>query len=316
MRCIDSSQPPPQRSRAPWGATVALVVSLPVLWTACGADDAQQQRDGGPVDAVVSVDRGPSYPDDPFAGLSEVSAGEGIYWGRSSFGDGLGQLLVWAPPSYSAAQSWPLVVFLHGGSASTDDVESQLTAYSRLQEMVPRARSDELIWLTPVLRQAGSAHAWLLKDNALDALDAIREVIKRFRVDGRRVYLAGASMGAGGVASYSWLFPQAFSAYGPVAGYYWNDLFAVPDLSGIHYRVVHGALDTTPYEPFDRLGLAENFVAKCEAAGASVQKVIVPDVGHAYPPAQVDAMNAFFLDRAKEGKTDWETIRAQIAALP
>jgi poly(3-hydroxybutyrate) depolymerase len=263
-------------------------------------------------DTLLPPDTVSPYPADPFKGLNKVGSDPDIYWGTSSFGDKQGQLIVWAPPGYTADRAWPLVVYLHGGGNTTDNKQSQVTGYSRLKSLVPLSGSDRFIWLAAVIRTPGSYHAWVVKQNLLDMLDAVREVSRRFHVDPRRVYLNGTSMGGGGVASISWLLPRAFAAFGPAAGYYWNSWCKVPDLKGVHYRVVHGALDKVPEQPFDRLKLAEAFVKLCQGAGATVEKVILPGVGHAYPSTEVPKMSTFFLKHSSTAATDWTAVRKKI----
>ena len=137
---------------------------------------------------------------------------------------------------------------------------------------------------------------------------------RRFRVDGRRVYLSGISMGGGGTASISWMLPRAFAAFGPNAGYYWNSWGKVPNLKGVSYRVVHGAKDKYPEEPYDRLKLAEQFVKLCKGAGATVEKVILPNVGHWLPAAQIPLMTNFLLKRQNKQPTDWAKARQVVAS--
>ena len=275
--------------------------------------------DGPRTDRTMAADKQPApdlqtYPADPFKGLSRVNSSPDIYRGKSTFGDGKGQLQIWAPPDYSATRAWPLMVFLHGGMNDTGNAESRSSGLDSLRHMVLKGRSDRFIWLAAVIRTSGSYHAWVVKQNTLDMVDAIREVSKRFRVDQRRVYLSGMSMGGGGTASISWLLPRAFAAFGPVAGYYWNSWCAVPDLKGVSYRVVHGARDKVPEEPYDRLKLAEQFITLCKGGGAAVERVILPGVGHDYPEAEVPKMNDFLLKHANTTPTDWAKARQVILA--
>ena len=260
-------------------------------------------------DTQVPPDTVSPYPADPFQGLTKVGSAPDIYWGNSSFGDGKGQLIVWAPPGYTSTKAWPLVLYLHGGGNTTDNKESQVSGYNGLKSLVTRGSSDQFIWVAGVVRTSGSYHAWVVKQNLLDLLDAVQEVSKRFRVDQTRVYLSGTSMGGGGTASISWVLPHAFAAFGPVAGYYWNSWTKVPDLKGVPYRVIHGALDKVPEQPYDRLKLAQQFVTLCEDAGATVEFEILPGVGHDYPASEVPKMNAFFLKQARSTPTDWPAVR-------
>ena len=111
------------------------------------------------------------------------------------------------------------------------------------------------------------------------------------------------------------MLPRAFAAFGPVAGYYWNSWCTVPDLKGVSYRVVHGAKDKYPEEPYDRLKLAEAFIKLCKGAGASVERVILPGVGHDYPVSEVPKMNAFLLKHKRPVPTDWAMARKVVSSF-
>ncbi len=287
-----------------------------------GKDQGKQKKDSGkkpPRDSAPKPDRlkpdaARTYPKDPFAGLNKIHSNPDIYLGNGTFGDKKGQLMVWAPKGYSPAKAWPLSVTLHGGFNTTDNKESIKSATGQLKWMVSQPGSDKMVWLAGIIRVSGSYHAWVKKQNTLDLIDAIREVDRRFRVDGRRVYLSGISMGGGGTASISWMLPRAFAAFGPTAGYYWNSWGKVPNLKGVSYRVVHGAKDKYPEEPYDRLKLAEQFVKIVKGAGATVEKVILSGVGHWLPTAQVPLLTGFLLKHQNKQPTDWAKARQVVQA--
>ncbi len=302
--------------------TRPITAALCLLLAACsgggqGPDKAPDLAPDGPrVDAALPDSKAtpdkPVFPADPYKGLKKVNSKPAIYRGKSTFGDGKGELQVWVPPGYTSAKAWPLLVFLHGGMKETGRAESRGSGLDSLRHMVGKGRSDRFIWLAGVLRTSGSYHGWVVKQNTIDLVDAIREVSRRFHVDQRRVYLTGMSMGAGGTASISWMLPRAFAAFGPVSGYYWNSWCAVPSLKGVNYRVVHGDKDKYPEEPYDRLKLAQTFAKLCKDNGASVQWVLLPGVGHDYPEAEVPKMNDFLLKHANKAPTDWVKARQAV----
>jgi len=270
--------------------------------------------DGGAVDAGPT-DRPEDYPEDPFAGLTALSGTPPVYRGTSTFGDGAGLFLVWAPPDYTRDRQWPLIVYLHGGGNATDTAESLASGEADLGAFVRSDGGSSFVWMAAVVRVSGSYHAWGMEQNALDMIDGVREVNRLFRVDDTRTYLTGTSMGGGGVATLSWILPHAFAAFGPVVGYYWNDILPAPDLGGVPYRILAGALDTPPSQPFDRLGLAREFSMLCETAGASVELLVMDGVGHSYPFDQIGMMNTFFLAHSLATPTDWEAARADADAI-
>lgn len=279
--------------------------------------------DGGPAPqdaAAVPPDAGPidrpeDYPEDPLAELELAPGTTDVYRGTSTFGDGVARFQVRAPPDYTRDERWPLVVHLHGGGNTTDTTMSLASGASDLRAFTRTAGADRAVWMAGVVRVPGSYHAWAMEANALDLVDAIREVARLFRIDHTRVYLTGTSMGGGGVATLSWIVPHAFAAYAPVVGYYWNELLPAPDLAGVPFRVVAGELDTPPSQPFDRLGLAREFADLSTAAGGDVAFVVMPDVGHSYPSAEVERTTTFLLSHARPEPTDWSEARAAADAI-
>lgn len=339
--------PPARRLRYEWSVhrLLACLATLLLIGSACGDgdrdrgvglvdagvaladgatahEDAGAAGDAGPLEdgGTASTDAGPpdrpeDYPVDPLAELRLADGTSDVYRGTSTFGDGLAQFQVWAPSSYSRDRRWPLVVYLHGGGNTTDTAMSLSQGASSLRSYTRTDRADELVWMAGVVRVSGSYHAWAMEANALDLIDAIREVARLFRIDHTRVYLTGVSMGGGGVATLSWIIPDAFAAYAPIVGYYWNDILPAPDLAGVPFRVVAGELDTPPTQPFDRLGLARQFADLSATAGADVELVVMPDVAHAYPSSEVGLTNAFLLSHSRSTPTDWSAVRASADAV-
>jgi predicted peptidase len=108
------------------------------------------------------------------------------------------------PADYGAHpdQRYPLIIYLHG-EGDTNAQEAMIPDYARAHPGFP--------FLVVVPR---SAHDWSVE--RLDLL--LAEVQARFRVDPRRIYLAGASMGAFGAWRFASAHPERFAALAMVAG--------------------------------------------------------------------------------------------------
>ena len=122
---------------------------------------------------------------------------------------------VWVPPAYSRQHRWPVILFLHGsGERGTDgrrQIESGMgPALLRFPErypaivVFPQAQADE--------RWPGDAAAF-----ALATLDHAR---KEFRVDRRREYVIGVSMGGNGAWYLAYRFPERFAAIVSICGWF------------------------------------------------------------------------------------------------
>lgn len=112
-------------------------------------------------------------------------------------------LLYWAPPE-ATKQDTPLFVFLHSWSSDyTQDNEKWLRA----------CVEHEWIWLHPNFRGVNqSPKACGSKYARQDILDAIDFIASKFKVDRRRVYLAGVSGGGHMSLLMAGHHPDRFSA--------------------------------------------------------------------------------------------------------
>ncbi len=119
--------------------------------------------------------------------------------------------LLYTPKGYAGSdETYPLVVWLHGGDQGGSDVEKLRS--SGLPKMIEEGRdfpflvfspqnpSEELLY--PIERVASVLHA----------------VVADHRVDRERIYLIGYSRGGFGAWSMAEQFPEIFAAVVPIAG--------------------------------------------------------------------------------------------------
>lgn len=102
----------------------------------------------------------------------------------------------------------------------------------------------------------------------------------RYRIDRRRVYLTGLSLGGFGTWWYGLRHPRRFAALVPIAGGYIQGSTSVPGqvcaLRTMPIWVFHGADDTTVY-PYQ----SEVLVRALRRCGSSVVRfTLYPGVGH------------------------------------
>jgi predicted peptidase len=119
--------------------------------------------------------------------------------------------LLCLPREYNADRSrrWPLLVFLHG--AGERGTHLALVAKHGPPKRVARGEDLPFLLVSP---QCPHEQTW--DDDALLAL--LDHLIARFRVDTRRVYLTGLSMGGYGAWSLGLKHPERFAAIAPVCG--------------------------------------------------------------------------------------------------
>jgi phospholipase/carboxylesterase len=178
---------------------------------------------------------------------------------------------IYAPEYYDPAQSWPLVVALHGGSGN-----GRAFLWTWLRD----ARSHGAILVSPT----AVGQTWAITGSDSDTpnlaliLDAVRE---RWNIDASRILLTGLSDG-GTFAYVSGLEPGSpFTHLAPVAAAFHPMLAQMADrdrIRGLPIHVAHGALDWMfPVE------MARGASEALSAAGAAVTYAELPDLSHTYP---------------------------------
>lgn len=119
--------------------------------------------------------------------------------------------LITLPEGYakSGRKNWPLLVFLHGAGERGSRLESL-----KMHGPPKLARQGRALPFIVVSPQCPSNEVW--DDDAVLAL--IDSVIAKQRVDTKRVYLTGLSMGGYGTWSLAATHPERFAAVAPICG--------------------------------------------------------------------------------------------------
>jgi predicted peptidase len=173
--------------------------------------------------------------------------------------------LAFLPKTYSAkGPGLPLILFLHGsGERGTDLDQVKAWGPPALAEKDP---DFPFIVISPQLPQGEAWHALALK-GLLD------QVLERYNVDRRRVYLTGLSLGGYGAWDLAIRYPHYFAAVAPICG--GGIARAVGSMRAVPTWVFHGKLDdAVPEEESARM------VAALQAAGGDVRYTVLPEGGH------------------------------------
>lgn len=140
--------------------------------------------------------------------------------------------LLYTPESYKkdSTKRYPMILFLHGRSLSGRNVE-MVKRYGIIYEIL-RGQKMEFVVVAPQC-QAG----WN-SDNLIKVLDYAQ---KNYRVDTRRTYLTGMSMGGYGAWILAGDYPKRFAAVAPVCG--GGNIKHAKTLVDMPTWVFHGAQD-------------------------------------------------------------------------
>jgi predicted esterase len=171
--------------------------------------------------------------------------------------------LLYLPAEYKESQKWPLVVYLHGGGASGENL-----LYVRaegLTNQIERGKHFPFILLSPQSLRRG----W--DPELIVAL--IEHVSSTLPVDRDRVYLTGCSMGGFGTWNVASRYPDRFAAIVPLCG--GGDMYHANRLAHVPIWAFHGAKD-------DRVPLSngQDTVDAVKRCGGNVKFTIYPDAGH------------------------------------
>ena len=120
--------------------------------------------------------------------------------------------VVYVPEGYDAAQSWPLIVFLHGAGERGDDGTAQTTAGIGPAIQAHPERFPAIVLMPQCPKEAD----W---NTAHDMLNAQLEATRgAFNIDEKRIYLTGLSMGGYGTWLWGAIKTDTFAALMPICG--------------------------------------------------------------------------------------------------
>lgn len=177
--------------------------------------------------------------------------------------------LIHLPATYEKDEetAWPLVLFLHGSGESGRDLD-QVAGTGLAQ----RAREVDLSFIV-LAPQCPREDDWTYEGQRRRVMGLIDFVVARYRVDSRRIYLTGNSMGGYAVWSLAARYPDRFAAIIPICGSTGTGIAAT--IKHIPAWVFHGALDQAV-----SVNASRKIVAALRACGAPVTYTEYTDGAH------------------------------------
>ena len=183
--------------------------------------------------------------------------------------------LLYLPKDYSprGKKQWPLLLFLHGAGERGTNLTA--VAVHGPPKLVKQRKDFPFIIVSP---QCPNGEIWS-NEVLLNLLD---DVLARHRVDPRRVYLTGLSMGGYGTWSLITQHPERFAAAAPICGGGEAIRLLLPDgarkeaLKSLPVWAFHGAKD-----PVVKLEESERMVNALKKLGnPEVDLTVYPEAGH------------------------------------
>ena len=157
-----------------------------------------------------------------FIGVPCLQAGDGKtgFLPRVHKGaDGDSKYYLFVPHSYTGDKEYPLILFLHGAGERGDDGEAPVKqGIGNAIKFKGGEQKFQFFVIFPQCR-AGKEHNWRAGgSDAAGALAILDEVQKTYKIDSKRVYLTGLSMGGFGTWSLAAAYPDRWAAIAPICG--------------------------------------------------------------------------------------------------
>ena len=173
---------------------------------------------------------------------------------------------IYFPVGYSASEErWPLILFLHGGGESGEDLER--VKKHGIPREIENGRHFPAIVLAPQ-----NPHASKLWDDVKVA-SFLKAQLDELRVDESRIYLTGLSRGGYGAVRLAVQNPNRFAAVAVMAG--GGAVSYMPWCKETPFWFFHGEAD--PVVPFDE---SQRLVKAIWELGGEAKWSLLPGVGH------------------------------------
>jgi predicted peptidase len=176
--------------------------------------------------------------------------------------------VIFLPHDYKGDKPFPLVLFLHGAGATGTDGKKQVSGISA------EIRRDEKAFPCLVVFPQSENRTWRADSaDGKRAMAILEEVEKQYKVDAKRVYLTGLSMGGFGTWSLAAAHPKRWAAIVPICG--GGDPKQAEKIKDIPCWCFHG--DADPTVKVDR---SREMIKALKDAGGDPKYTEYPGVGH------------------------------------
>ena len=180
--------------------------------------------------------------------------------------------LSYTPKDYSSDKSktWPLIIYLHGGSDRGTDLNK---LYSNgIPDQIYSGREFPFIIIAPQCPE----HIRFSTENWFE--NFFKEIIVKYRIDTNRVYLTGVSLGGSGTWYIAAKYSDKFAAIAPMSGFTSHLDFIdnnIDKLIDIPIWAFHGKIDNVvPFEETERI------IKKLDGKNKALKFTIEAQVGH------------------------------------
>jgi predicted peptidase len=177
--------------------------------------------------------------------------------------------VLFVPHDYKGDKPYPLILFLHGAGETGSDGKLQVQV-----GLGPVVRAREKSFPFFVLFPQSHKRTWQAStEDAGRALAMLHLVEKEYKIDPKRIYLTGLSMGGYGTWSLAAADPERWAAIAPVCG--GGDPKTAARITDVPCWCFHGDQDRAV--PVER---SREMIAALKSAGGQPRYTEYPFVGH------------------------------------
>ena len=155
-----------------------------------------------------------------------------------------GRVYYYAPDGIDLSRPVPLLVFLHGGDASSPDTAPGNYFNAERQWLMPDVTNAPFVVAAPSAPPAPDGSRWN-RDGVSKFIEAtIAAAERKFKIDPDRIFLGGHSMGGFGAYHLGQILADRFAGVWCSAGAWWEADYR--SFLGTPVYIQHGALDCSP----------------------------------------------------------------------
>ncbi|HVL11248.1 MAG TPA: prolyl oligopeptidase family serine peptidase [Gemmata sp.] len=191
--------------------------------------------------------------------------------------------VVFVPHGYDGTKEYPVILFLHGAGETKNPKakkEGKMPAEVGIGPAIKK-REKDFPFVTVIPR--AESFGWGAESaNAKRALAMLDEVMKEYKIDAKRQYLTGLSMGGMGTWSIALAHPDRFAAIVPICGR--GDAKQAEKIKDLPCWAFHGDADTSVPVSGSR-----DMIEAIKKAGGTPKYTEYPKVGHnSWDPAYAE----------------------------
>jgi predicted peptidase len=176
---------------------------------------------------------------------------------------------LFVPHDYKGDKAYPVILFLHGAGETGTDGEKQVKV-----GIGKAIKKDEKTFPFIVVLPQSQKRTWKAEtEDGKRAIAILDETCKAYKIDDKRQYLTGLSMGGFGTWSMAAAYPERWAAIAPICG--GGDVKTAVKFKDLPCWNFHGDKDTSV-----NVEQSLKMIQALKDAGGSPRYTEYPGVGH------------------------------------